>query len=48
MPDPKPGEACVAVAARERAGRLTNASVIRAVRGDWNSMAATYAGQTSP
>ena len=46
VPEPQENEACVSVAGRERAGRLTNAEIIGAVVGDWNAMAATYAGKT--
>lgn len=45
VPEPKAGEACLSVAARERSGRLTNASIIQAVKGDWQTMTVTYTGK---
>lgn len=40
---PAPGEACLTVAGRERAGRLKANQVIRAVKGDWSALQAAYA-----
>jgi hypothetical protein len=40
--DPKAGESAVAVAARERAGRLKANSIIRNARAQWDKLRAAY------
>lgn len=45
--EPHQGEACVAYAARERAGRLTANKTIEAGRDDWNAISASYAKGTA-
>jgi len=42
VPEPKIGENAVAVAARERAGRLKANSIIRNARAQWEKLRKTY------
>lgn len=42
VPDPKPGENAVTVAARERAGRLKANTIIRNARVQWERLRAAY------
>ena len=42
VPDPKPGENAVNVAARERAGRLKANGIIRTTRQQWDRLRAAY------
>jgi hypothetical protein len=42
VPEPKTGEHAVAVAARERAGRLKANSIIRNARAQWEKLRKTY------
>ena len=43
MPEPRAGENAVAVAARERAGRLKANTIIRNARAQWEKLRRTYA-----
>jgi hypothetical protein len=45
VPDPRPGEPALAVAARERAGRLQANRVITGFRGWYEQVLAGYAGK---
>jgi hypothetical protein len=40
--EPKAGEDMLAIAARERAGRLTANRIIRSARGQWEKLRETY------
>jgi hypothetical protein len=42
VPEPKAGENAVAVAARERAGRLKANRIIRNARAQWEKLRTTY------
>lgn len=42
VPEPKAGESVLAVAARERAGRLKANRIIIGARGQWKTMQKTY------
>jgi len=44
VPDPKAGEDMLAVAARERAGRLKANTIIRNARAQWDKLRKTYRG----
>ena len=43
MPEPRAGESAVAVAARERAGRLKANTIIRNARAQWEKLRKAYA-----
>ena len=43
MPEPRAGENAVAVAARERAGRLKANTIIRNARAQWEKLRRVYA-----
>ena len=42
VPEPKAGERTLAVAARERAGRLKANTIIRSARAQWERLRQTY------